>query len=418
MINRDSQLILDFELFDEKRENKVLLSAFSNERDYFAAKKIKREAFEVELPSPFQETAWMDARRWRNQPQTMYAARDLGTRMWSNLPAHVRQLVLENGPSDPLRFAIASQTNGLDDIPWEWLTTENGKPVATLDAVRFVRLVPTIYATPPVSVALPIRVLIVLTNPKDERLLQPNVEIDVISQSLYNSPDYEVRIAHEPREDALRHELEWQPHIIHYVGHSGISGNKGCLIIHSETDGTRWLSAAEMTRLLPSSVRLVCLSTCVTTENYQIGGLNRFAHCPAEVPLPTTIVNQYALDQNAARDFWGSFYSLLTGRDGNIVEAFHDARRIVENKETDVWNWASFSLVVRDGTGQPFKISQTSEYSKNRFEAEIQAQWSARLANNLASRLSTLDSQHTELWESSVAEEESRLEDFEKEIAK
>lgn len=416
MINSNLQLILSFEMQSDNLDNTALLSVSRSESEYFTAQKTRSESFKVELPHPFRETALMDSKGWRKKRQAAASAQDLGRRMWLNLPEHLRQDVLAANPEKPLRVGVASHSNGLDDIPWEWLSSETGEPLAATESVRFLRLVPTLYAPPPLSIAPPIRVLIVLTNPKDERLLQSNIEIDVVTRGLSNKPEYEVRLVLEPRIDALEREMEWFPHVIHYIGHAGINGNQGCLILHNEQEGTRWLSAAETARFLPSSVKLVCLSTCVSAENYQIGGLNRFAHCPSEVPLPTTIVNQYALDQIAATNFWSAFYPALLHHDGNIVEAFHESRMIVKKDETTTWDWASFSLVVRDGVGHPFRISQELEFSQNRYEAEVQAQLTARLANKLASRISTLDSKYQEHWETSMAAEASRLESFEKEI--
>lgn len=417
MINPNSQLILNFELQDDYSESsKVRLSALESEREYFAAQKERNETFEVELPRPFHETALMDSKDWRRKTKERRVTDDLGARMWFNLPPDLRQTILHASVNNPLRVAIASHANGLDDIPWEWLNDGNNQSLAAMDSVRFMRLVPTLYASPPVTVELPIRVLIVLTNPKDERLLQSNVEIKAITQGLYNTPEYQVKIALEPRVEPLRREMEWEPHIIHYVGHAGISGNMGCLIIHSDQDGTRWLPAAEAARFIPSSVRLICLSTCVTVENYQIGGLNKFAHVPADVTLPTTIVNQYSITENTATNFWSRFYPALIRYDGNVVEAFHESRMAIKADETITCDWASFSLVVRDGVGHPLKLGKSARNIKNRFNAEIQAQLSARLANNLASRLSTLDPKYQAHWEISLAEETSRLESFEKEI--
>src|SRR5262245_9982813 len=158
--------------------------------------------------------------------------------------------------------------------------------------VRFLRLVPTLYTSPPLSIVPPIKVLVVVTNPKDERLLRSDVEIQILTQELSKMPQYQLECLMEPKLGALTAALERSPHIVHYVGHSGINGTAGNLILHDVYEGTHWLSAEQIALLLPSSVRLLCLSTCVTNTNYQTGGLVKFAHAPAGLNLPTTIVNQ------------------------------------------------------------------------------------------------------------------------------
>ena len=54
----------------------------------------------------------------------------------------------------------------------------------------------------------------------------------------------------------------FQPHVLHYVGHAGVSSAIGHIILHSEGRGTSWLSAEQLAEMLPPSVGLLCLSTC------------------------------------------------------------------------------------------------------------------------------------------------------------
>jgi len=416
MISPVQQIILDFEPPASPSGNKVLLRLSHSEQEYFRAKRDAVPELLVDLPLPFQETAFMDPGGWRQTPRRAEPARNLGNRMWWNLPDSVRHAILAGSPDNPQRVAFLSTANGLEGIPWEWLNAGPETLIAAMDSVRFVRLIPTLYASPPLTVTPPIRVLIVLTNPKDEALLNAPTEVEVISQGLKNEQEYEVRQLLEPRVESLRRELEWAPHIVHYVGHSGLSGATGNLILHDDRDGTRWLSAAEIARLLPASVRLVCLSTCLTAPNYQTAGLAKFAHCSAEVPLPTTIVNQYAIERPQAEAFWSAFYPALFRHDGNAVEALHAARMTTTQIESDIWSWASFSVIVRDGSGLPFRIARTAAGLKARFAAEIQAQWSARLVNNLATRMRSLDPDTQVRWEGTLADETMRTESFERAI--
>ena len=417
MIQQTPQLILALEPPVGPRDPKVVLRVYHSEEDYFNAKREPAPEYKVELPHPFKETALMDPGGWRKKPRAMGPSQELGQRMWENLPETVRNEALAGSPNKPQRVAILSTATGIDDVPWEWLNDPSGLRIAATDSVRFVRLSPSLYATPPLTVVQPVRVLIVLTNPKDERLLRGDIEVDTVSRGLMNNPDYEIKQLLEPRLDALKRELEWSPNIIHYIGHAGISRTKGNLILHDEHDGTHWLSANQISRYIPSSVRLLCLSTCVTAENYQIGGLSKFAHCPSEVSLPTTIVNQYALEQAEAATFWSRFYPAMIRHEGNVVEAFHKARMAVHDANPDSCGWASFSLVVRDGIGHPLRISGKAEH-KGRVDAEIKAQWATRLANNLATRMPSLGDDAADHFEKSIADETARVEDLEREIDK
>ncbi len=416
MILSDPQVILAFEPAVGSRDERVLLRLFHSELEYFQAKPGEGLTFRVQLPRPFQETALMDAPDWRQRPRRSEPARDLGYRMWMNLPPMVHDAIRAGSVDRPQHLAVLSTGSGMDDVPWEWLNDGPEDLIAATDSVRFVRLVPTLYAPPPMPIALPLRVLIVLTNPKDERLLQPSFEVDIVRQGLQDSQEYEVMVFSEPGLHALREALEaWSPHIVHYIGHSGLSRTSGNLILHDERNGTRWLSASEFARLLPTSVRLVCLSTCVTAENYQMGGLAKFAHCSAEIPLPTAIVNQYALTPAGAANFWRTFYPALIRHDGNVVEAAHEARLTVHKMVNDTWDWASFSLVVRDGTGHPLRTLRTAEPRQDR-SADIQAWWANQLANNLALHTRSLDVETQKYWVDTLAAESARVESLERDI--
>src|SRR5664280_1483978 len=300
------QVILDFEP-SAAPEGPVRLCVYPSERDYFNYARRAPLAESMRLSRLLQETLLHDAAGWRRRTWPTNAALEVGLQMWSSLPENVRAAILGPAGDAPRRVAVLRSGTGMDDVPWEWLTAGPETPIATMDRVRFVRLVPTLRAVPPLTVVPPVRVLVVITDAVGGPLFQPKAEIGVIAAGL-ERPEYDLRVLEEPRLDTLLEALAWSPHIVHYVGHGGISGSTGNLLLHDSHDGTRWVPAMEFARLLPASVRLVCLSTCVSTGNYEIGGLVRLAHCPPEFPLPTTIVNQYAVTDLAASAFWREFY--------------------------------------------------------------------------------------------------------------
>ena len=305
---------------------------------------------------------------------------------------------------------------GLDDVPWEWLDAGPETAIAAMDRIRFIRLVPTLRAVPPLTVMPPVRVLVVITDTAGGPLFQPGFEIGVVAAGLRERPEYELRVMEESRLDALLEAFAWSPHIVHFVGHGGISGSTGNLLLHDSRDGTRWVPAMEFARLLPASVRLVCLSTCVLTENYDIGGLVRVAYCPPEFPLPTTIVNQYAVTPLAASAFWREFYPRLASLEGGVLDAFHWARRNARDASPDTACWAGFSVVLRDGAESPLRFGTAGAEQSGRFAAELEAQWAARHANNLSLRMRALQTGVQKHWEKTIAEEVARVESFEREI--
>ncbi len=118
--------------------------------------------------------------------------------------------------------------------------------------------------------------------------------------------------------------------------------------------------------------------------------------------MPTTIVNQYAVNEHSARTFWRRFYPALIELRGNAVEALHSARLAVFGEEKETWCWASFSMVMRDGSGHSLQIAEAAQRSADQYSKEIQAQWSARLANNLATRMRSLEPESQRHWQSTL----------------
>jgi hypothetical protein len=257
----------------------------------------------------------------------------------------------------PLRIEICSRARWIDDIPWEWLRFGDGGPAALEDGIELVRTAASAYPSPPEVLAGPMRVLVVLTNPKDERLLNPYRELDAVAGRL-RGHDYAMTLVSKPDLEEFARALEsTQPHVLHYIGHSGISGGAGHIILHDEHDGTYWLSATDLATRLPSTARLLCLSTCFTAPNYDIGGLPRIA-LSSGAPLPNVIANQHAVEGQSVAEFWHHFYeALVTG--GDVVVAADGARRALAKSRPASGDWASFLIVQRDA-GRSFELAWPS----------------------------------------------------------
>lgn len=328
------------------------------------------------------------------QPVQIGEARAFGDKLWRSLPEDTKNFLrtsLSEASNSPLRLKIFSALPAVTDLPWEQLTDGKGSFLTLFPNVRLTRSIPVRMSSPPLTVSPPLRVLLVLTNPKDERLLDAYAERQAVSQRL-QQPDYELRFLDEPTLDALRREFnEYPPHILHYVGHAGISGGKGCIILHDPNNMTYWMNASLLAQMLPSTVRLVCLSTCFTAENYQIMGLSRFAHASAALQLPTMIANQFPLDGQSVRTFWNAFYSELINERGDVNEAFYRAQEATAAASvSDQADWTSFELVLRDGTGKALHLVSAENDDAQRYASELKAQIAVQIANSLAEQVRVL----------------------------
>jgi hypothetical protein len=339
---------------------------------------------------------------------------DLGRRLLAAIPDSAKQPLFEASIYQPCRLKISGNSPLIGDLPWEWLSDEKG-PLALRPEVRLVRSVPLRLQTPPLTVEPPVRVLLVITNPKDERLLNPFQEIEAVIQRL-QAPPYTVRVLEEPTWEALEMALKDEPHILHYIGHAGIDRGEGNIILHDSRNISHWISGPDLSQALPLTVRLLCLSTCFTAPNYQILGLPRLAHTAASYRLPTTVTNCSPVDQMSVRTFWGEFYAALEMENGNVNEAFHRAQGAVATSTADNATWGSFSLVIRDRSGEVFRLEAAGASSKERQADEIQAQLASRLANDLAVQMAVLGAEASDSLRETVAKEILMASDLTKKV--
>lgn len=375
------------------REGSFILRLFSDEAALYESMDERRSdnAFLISLPLNELVGTRDSKTRWTQHRVTREEAITVGRKLWQALPQEVTRSINEDSKEDekPLRIKISSQSSRLTDLPWEWLTDETESPIALRENIRLVRTVPLHFKTPHLTVALPLKVLIVLTNPKDESLLNSYAELAAIRQGI-PSDKYVVQECHEATTEGLKECLHsFLPHVVHYIGHAGVDNGEGNLILHGHDERTYWMAGADLSYFLPSSVRLICLSTCFTAPNYQLLGLTHFAHTSNKIQLPTMIANQYPLEEHSVRAFWERFYHALVENQGNVNEAVYYARlHAASVSDASFADWASFALVLRDRTGKALRIGvEQGEDLRNRQANELQAQYAARLANDLAEQM-------------------------------
>jgi hypothetical protein len=326
----------------------------------------------------------------------------------SALPPEAQGAVFD--ATETTRLRIVSGMPPVDAMPWEAL---NGKGNGG-GSVGVTRLVPVLLPPPPLSTSLPLKILLVVTNPRDDRLLDPNREVDAITANI-DQQKYQVQLLTlATREEAVNALRNFQPHIFHYVGHSGVVRGAGALVLHEPSMGTTdWISAAEIAAMLPISTRLVCLSTCFTQSNYNVRGLSLLAHAPQSVKLPTCIANRAEVAEPEVRSFWSGFYSALVANLGNVEEAFFAAQTPPIGVAL---SGSNFSLVLRDGGAQPLKIATNVDQTV--FVEQVQAQFASRLAAELNEKLKSFGSDAPKSLIDSVSDAQNRFSEIASRAAK
>lgn len=355
-------------------------------------------------------------------PLTAESAREAGRILWDRyLPADAAASLEKSlkaaAGEKPVRLELVLRTNTVRDLPWE-LLCDAGGPIAIRPELQVVRTVPVAVPLPPMTVELPLRVFVVATNPKDEAVLVLPRELEAVVGDIQNDKRFAVVVCMEPTLEMVKAGMGREPHVVHYIGHSGVDQGRGNVILHDAGGRTLWLAPDAAAALLPATCRLVCLSTCVTQRNYQIEGLMRMAQAPAAEPLPTIVANQFPISWESARAFWSTFYRELLESDGSIPDAVEAGRSAVSQQSPKAGDWASFALVVRDGTGKPFRFASASQVHpagmapsrSPRQSKDLQAQYAAWLANEFATRVEQMGEAAPEELRTALVEERSRAE--------
>lgn len=321
--------------------------------------------------------------------------------LWQLLPLDARQAIM--GATEPVELMVESGNLAVDLLPWELLPSL--KPNAT--GLSVARLVPSVLKPPPLSVVPPLRLLLITSEAKDDLAFG-----DADRSILFGAADpqfYEVREVRDATgTSVLATVRDFDPHVVHFMGHAGLVGGEGAVVLRDEQTGmTNWIRASQVSRGLPVSTRLLCISTGFTQRNYDINGLVAFAHAPAAVRLPTCIVNRSDVDEAGVRTFWKAFYSTLVTQRGSVLKAYNSAIADLAGAGTAT-PVESFSLVLREGGDRPLRLGKSIDPLQH--AAEVQAQFAARLAADLKDKLKSYENTDmSRVLSESYDEEHSRF---------
>lgn len=324
--------------------------------------------------------------------------------LWALLPIDAQQRILD--ANEPVQLMIESGNLAVDLLPWESLSR------SSLNKTGFsvARLVPASLKPPPLTVVPPLRLLLISSDADDD-VAYSERDRDVLRESA-DPQFYTVRELRDATGSSVKMIVhQFDPHIVHFMGHGGIVGGEGAVVLRDEETGmTNWIRASQVSRGLPVSTRLLCISTGFSQRNYSIAGLVALAQAPQAVRLPTSIVNRSDVDEASVSAFWRKFYSALVEERGNVLRAYNTATALLATVGTAT-PADSFSLVIREGGYRPLRLGKSIDPAQH--AAEVQAQLAARLAADLKEKLKTFeDTDMRKALGESYDEERSRFSTF------
>jgi hypothetical protein len=259
------------------------------------------------------------------------------------------------------------KAESLYDLPWELLRDPSGDYLALSRQTPIIRYPRLINIRPVVEVSLPLRVLVLISSPKDQATLNVEAEWQSLQEA---TADLRQRglLELERVDDAqlitlqrkLRSGVSYQ--VFHYIGHATFDERSAVGMLAFEaprTELTQSVSGEALARELveENSIRLVVLNACQGARQARSDPFSGIASSIVARGVPAVVAMQFPITDDAARVFAHEFYRALS--EGYPIEAaVAEARRAISSSLNNL-EWATPVLFLRAQSGVLFPKRRT-----------------------------------------------------------
>ena len=271
-----------------------------------------------------------------------------------------------------IKLTLDSSAPELANYPWEFLyDPSSAQFLSLLETTPLVRYVELPRQILPFSVTPPLRILGMISSPRDYPELDVERERTNLENALRDLRQgglIELDWVTPATLDALRNQLlKQQYHVFHFIGHGGFDerAEDGILVLEDERKQSRHISAERVAYLFGdhSSLRLALLNAC---EGARQGRQDPFAGTAMTLVrtgnLPAVVAMQFEITDQAATDFASGFYSAIAvGR--SVDAAVTHGRKAVFARDNDV-EWSTAVLYLRAADGRIFDVDVASANAK------------------------------------------------------
>lgn len=297
-----------------------------------------------------------------------HAARQWGQRLFQFLIRQNEDIYsayfasLDRAGSDGLRLRLSVDSAGpLAALPWELLADPTRDFLALSRTTPVTRYTKQLTTRPPVPVILPLRVLVMISAPRDFPAL--NVEDEWLRLNDATAALQALGLLRLERLEqatliALQRRLRAEDyHVFHYIGHSAYTESieTGVLALENEDDARAQLVAgAALARELSeeTTIRLVVLNSCQSGQSDYANPFSGIASSLVTRGIPAVVAMQYPISDGAATVFAEEFYRTLADT-MPIDMAVSEARRAIANRLHNL-EWATPALYMRSADGVLF----------------------------------------------------------------
>lgn len=259
---------------------------------------------------------------------------------------HRLLVFLHFDPRDP-------KTAWLAEFPWDVLRVPLS-PVrhAALDRrLSIARLLDVTPPPEPQPVVGPLKVLLVRAGAQELGGLELGLEQDSIIEALSSISGIECRSLDMPRRLDLQRMLrDFNPHVLHLMGHGKVDEGTGSGWVYLRNDEGRPipLRPRDLAEIVSGlSLRLVVLNACQSARGPLSGdGDGSFAEALVSQGVGAVIAMQFTISDKAARVFAAEFYERLAKR-ATIDDAVTEGRLAMRMDVPDSFEWCTPTLYMR-----------------------------------------------------------------------
>ncbi|MDQ3706284.1 MAG: CHAT domain-containing protein [Chloroflexota bacterium] len=266
----------------------------------------------------------------------------------------------------------------LADIPWEYLYNPSlNRFFALDDDTAIVRYLDVPERVRPVTVTLPLRVLVMISAPNDYDPLDVQQEWENLNEALADlkrNGIVQLDLIEDATLSALRKQLQKeQYHIFHFIGHGGFDRQteEGVLVFRDEAGRGRFVSGQQLGWLLHNhhTLSLAILNACEGARADRADAFAGTGQSLVQQGIPAVIAMQFEITDDAAKTFAYGFYSSLAL--GQPVEAALTETRLTLFSEDHGLEWGTPVLYMRSVDGRVFNVQQEDASRKQARISEL-----------------------------------------------
>jgi hypothetical protein len=280
-----------------------------------------------------------------------------------------RSLSEAAGKGAGLRLRLRlSDTPELAELPWEFLYDRaRNRFVCLSDRTPLVRFLEVPDPPRPLPVSPPLRVLVMISSPRDPRFAELDVEQEWTKLQGVLGPLEKAGLVRLERLEAaslpaLRQRLrrdDW--HVFHFIGHGGFDSQAqdGLVVLEDPAGGSRLVTAQALGVPLHNHdpLRLVVLNACEGARADPTDPFAGTAQTLIQQGIPAVVAMQFEITDLAAIALTSELYAAVA--DGYPLDAaLSQARQAIYTEVSEI-EWATPVLYLRAPDGRIFDIAPT-----------------------------------------------------------